>query len=51
MRRVYDDPGAARQVAERGRADVQRTLAPAIVGRMMNERLRTIAARHPGLAS
>jgi glycosyltransferase involved in cell wall biosynthesis len=51
MRRVFTERDDAARVAERGREDVRRVLAPSTVGRMMDERLRRIVRSRPGLSS
>jgi hypothetical protein len=42
MRSVYEDPDAARRLAERGRADVGAYLSPEAVGTRIRERLALI---------
>ena len=44
MRRIYDHPEEARQIGERGRAQITRLLAPEVVGQRMRAALEELIA-------
>jgi hypothetical protein len=44
MRRVFEDPTAARQLGERAAADIRRTHSPEAVGQLLSDRLELIRA-------
>ena len=44
MRRVFDDPAAARELGDRAAADISRTHSPATAGEIMYRRLESIRA-------
>jgi glycosyltransferase involved in cell wall biosynthesis len=43
MRRVFEDREGARRIGEQARRDIERTLAPDVIGEMMKARLLAIA--------